>query len=170
MIFFFLRMMLFRFTPLTILLVLILTAPARAEFMGGGYLADATGCRSYGWPLQTEMVRARLNAAQIDGGQSELVLNFAAGGANTYRFRSDVVVGRRWHRVNGSVIWGRLYNLGNRTRIQILDTDNVPFVGGTPDEHTRRFRLRARIRNFNGLNGCDVTAVLMLENWNRTAD
>ena len=168
MIFFLLRFMLFRFTPLTIFLILIVTAPARAEFMGGGYLADATGCRAYGWPLQTEMVRARANARQIDGGTSELVLSFAVGGANTYRFRADLAESRRWHRVSGSVTWGRLYNLGNRSRIQILDTDMVPFVGGTPDAHTRQFRLRARIRDFNGLRGCDVTAVLMLYHWNRT--
>ncbi|MCB1389341.1 MAG: hypothetical protein KDK12_09435 [Rhodobacteraceae bacterium] len=152
----------------SVTLALLLAAfPARAEFMGGGYLSDSAGCDSYGWPLGTEMVRARLNAAQIDGDQSELVINFAVGGANTYRFRGNVVPGRRWRDVDGAVIWGRLYDLGNRTQIRILDTDLVPFEGGTVDEHTRQFRLRARIRNFNGMRGCSVTAVLMLYYWNR---
>ena len=109
----------------------------------------------------------KTNAAQIDGDQSELVINFAVGGANTYRFRGNVVPGRRWRDVDGAVIWGRLYDLGNRTQIRILDTDLVPFEGGTVDEHTRQFRLRARIRNFNGMRGCSVTAVLMLYYWNR---
>jgi len=162
-----LRLALFRFAPVTLVLVLLATAPARAEFMGGGYLTDTSGCGQYGWPSNAEMVRARLSAAQIDGGNSELVLNFAVGGSNTYRFRGDVATGRGWVRTTGAVVWGRLYDLGTRSRIQILDTDNVPFVGGTPDATTRRFRLRARIRNFNGMRGCDVTAVLMLEHWNR---
>jgi hypothetical protein len=161
------RAALARFLSLSLLLVLMAAAPARAEFMGGGYLADADGCRSYGWPLNTEMVRARLNARQIDGGVSELVLSFAVGGANTYRIRADVAPSRTWHRVEGSVIWGRLYQLGNRTQIRILATDLAPFTGGTIDAHTRQFRLRARIRNFNGMQGCSVTAVLMLNYWNR---
>jgi len=152
---------------LSLPLALLAALPARAEYMGGGYLSDAYGCERYGWPLGTEMVRARLNARQLGGWTSELVLNFAVGGSNTYRFRGDVTQAPRWHRVEGAVVWGRLYDLGSRTQIRILSVDLAPYSGGAISEHAPTIRLRARIRNFNGLQGCAVTATLMLNTWDQ---
>lgn len=145
--------------------LLAIATPAEAEFMGGGYLTDYYGCERYGWPINTEMVRARYSAAEIDGGRSQLVLNFAVGGVNTYTVRGNLAPGPAWRATLGQVIWGTIGNMRPRPQLRVLERQSVPFVDATFDEHVENIRLQVRIRNFNGMSGCTVTAVLMLNDW-----
>ncbi len=162
-----LRALCARIAPLTAAAVLTLATPAQAEFMGGGFLTDYQGCQRYGWPVNTEMVRARYSAQEIDGGPSQLVLSFAVGGINTYLVRAGLAPSNTWHRAPGTVIWGTADNT-TTARLRVLERESVPFIGATFDEHVENVRLRVRIRNFNGMQGCTVTAVLMFNDWNNT--
>ncbi|MBN8292956.1 hypothetical protein JI664_13365 [Rhodobacter sp. NTK016B] len=159
------RFTLFRFAPVAFLLAAVIASPARAEFTGGGYITDAWGCEDYGFPTQTEMVRARYSAREIDGGASELVLNFAVGGANILRVWNELDPGNGWMRAYGNVVWGRMYSMGPQTWVRVLAREGVPFASTTFDEHSEHIRLRLRITNFNGMRGCGVTVTLMLNNW-----
>ena len=162
----FLRRLTARLAPLAAVAVVAVSTPAHAEFMGGGYLTDYAGCERYGWPVNVEMVRARYSAREIDGGPSQVVLNFAVGGVNTYVHGGDLAPGRAWRSATGQVIWGTAGTMSPAPRIRVLERESVPFVGATFDEHVETVRLRLRIRNFNGMRGCTVTAVLMLNDWN----
>lgn len=155
-----------RLAAVAALALLSLASPARAEFMGGGYLTDYANCDPYGWPVNTEMVRARYSAAEIDGGPSQLVINFAVGGINTYTYNGNLTPSRIWRAAIGRVIWGTFNVMGTNPRLRVLERESVPFAGATFDEHVETIRLRVRIRHFNGMQGCTVTAVLMLNDWN----
>ena len=156
---------LLRFAPIFTLVLLIATAPARAEFMGGGYLTDYQNCARYGWPVNTEMLRARYSASELDGGPSELVMTFAVGGINTYTLNRALVPARAWRPAQGQVTWGTTNTMGTRPRLRVLERETVPFVGGHFGEYAEHIRLRVRIQHFNGMQGCTVTAVMMLNNW-----
>lgn len=159
------RLLAWRLAPLAVLLM-ILTGPARAEFMGAGFLTDYYGCERYGWPVSTEMLRARYSAREIDGDVSQLVLVFAVGGVNTYTVAGDLAPSSAWLRAQGQVIWGTSHAMGTRPRLRIMERESVPFAGAPFDARTEHIRLRAQIQNFNGMAGCTVTAVLMLNHWN----
>lgn len=159
------RFTLFHLAPMAFLLMVVLAAPARAEFTGAGFITDPWGCEDYGFPTQTEMVRARYSAREIDGGASELVLNFAVGGSNVLRIWNTLEPDNGWMRAYGNVIWGRLYSMGAQTWVRVLAREGVPFATTTFNEYSEHIRLRLRITNFNGMRGCGVTLVLMLNNW-----
>ncbi len=138
--------------------------PAHAEFMGGGVIYDPVGCA---WPTGVEMTRARYRAIEADGGDlSELVLNFAVGGVNTYAVQGAYAPGRAWVRNTGRSIWGGFYPMSPRSpRIRVLERETVPYIGGAIAD-ARDIRLRVRIREFNGQGGCSVSVALQMHRWN----
>lgn len=162
----FLRRLSARLAPLVAVALMGVSAPAHAEFMGGGYLTDYAGCDQYGWPVNVEMVRARYSAREIDGGPSQIVLNFAVGGVNTYVYYGDLSPSRAWRQASGQVIWGTTGAIRPAPRLRVLERESIPFAGASFDAHVENIRLRLRIRHFNGMRGCTVTAVLMLNDWN----
>lgn len=150
-------------TRLAIVAVLALAAfPANAEYTGGGAIFAPYHCT---WPIGVEMTRARYVPGETSGGNSEVTLNFAVGGLNTFSFRSNLAPARYWRRGSGRGVWGALYYMQAQPAVRVLRRTDATYNGGADMNLNDSIRLRLRIRNFNGERGCTVSVALMLHRW-----
>lgn len=158
----FLRGMTGHIAPAAVALGLALgAAPARAEYAGGGYLSDYSGCEANGWPVVTEMFRARYSPSEEGGRNCELVLNLAVGGVMVYRLNSTMAPSRLWRTAQGFATWGALYASNPRPSLRVVERRNAT-TGNASIPRTPEIYMQVRIRNFNGARGCTVTANIML--------
>ncbi len=144
--------------------------PAQAEFTGGGYIYSLGGCEEAGFPVGTQMVRSRYAATETDGTNS-IVLFFAVGGANTYTIPgAGLEPARAFRRATGTSTWGAQYTMSPAPTIRVTERETVVpmarFRQSRVDENSRAVRLQLTIRNFNGVSGCAVNAVLTMARWN----
>lgn len=145
-------------------------APAHAEFMGGGHVSAVRGCERAGFPVGTQMVRARYAAVETDRVNS-IVLYFAVGGANTYTIAGGAMTpSNTYRRATGSSLWGASYTMSPAPSIRVVEREIVVptarFSSSVVDANTRMVRLVLTIRNFNGVSGCEANVVLNLARWN----
>lgn len=151
-------------------LLALSVAPAQAEFTGGGYIYSLGGCDTAGFPIGTQMVRSRYAATETDGINS-IVLFFAVGGANTYTIAGGGLdPATAFRRATGTSTWGAQYTMTPAPTIRVLERETVVptarFSQSRVDARTQTVRLRLTIRNFNGVQGCQVNAVLTMARWN----
>ncbi|MCB1406197.1 MAG: hypothetical protein KDK01_08015 [Rhodobacteraceae bacterium] len=143
-------------------LLALATAPAHAEYMGGGAISAPYNCS---WPTGVEMTRARYIPGETADGFSHVTLNFAVGGLNTYTFRQDLTPSRQWRRGMGRAVWGEMYFMTRSPQVRVPRRHDAVFNALADMETSNDIRLRLRIRNFNGEAGCSVTVSLMLHRW-----
>lgn len=162
MIFLISRLMRLAFRLAIVGLLALATAPAQAEYMGGGAISDPYNCT---WPVGVEMTRARYVPGESSGGDSHVTLNFAVGGLNTYTFRQNLTPSRAWRRGMGRGVWGEIFTMAAAPLVRVEQRHDAVFDALADMDRTTDIRLKLRIRNFNGQRGCTVTVSLMLHRW-----
>lgn len=149
----------------------ILANPARSEireYFGGGVISNFSRCENYGWPTSNQMFRVRYRPRELTGQANELIFNLAVGGVAALRFSGTLSAATSWRRVAGRAIWGGVYYLRERPRIRVLRMMDVHEMAPWSPEGARHSPspvpgyVMMRIRHFNGLRGCTVTAAFTL--------
>jgi len=143
-------------------LLALATVPAHAEYMGGGSIFSPYNCS---WPTNVEMTRARYIPGETADGTSHVTLNFAVGGLNSYAFSTALTPSRRWLRGEGQSVWGQVFDMASSPRVRVIKRQNAVYTGNADMASSDSIRLRLRVRNFNGEQGCSVTVALMLHRW-----
>ena len=142
-------------------------APAKADYVGGGYLIPVQGFEAAGWPTGVQMFRARYLPREVEGTRSTLTIDTAVGGTFSYIVWSELSESTSWRAAFGYSVWGEVYAPRPRPQVRVMERASSTTGGASIPQHPE-IRLQVRIRHFNGVRGCIVQAHMMLRDRDTT--
>lgn len=131
------------------------TAQEAVHFRGGGFAANFSGCEDHGIS-GAFAVSARYSPAEVTGedNYTDLSILVPWGAAS---FSRQGPLDFTFQSVQGTQIVTGAYRVSPRPRIRIMSQDPEVIT-----EQTREIQMRVRIRNFNGLSGCQADVGLVM--------